>query len=212
MNRVYPKAKQASISNTLGDLASLNIKAVLVRTVGGTNYTFSAAHEFLSDIPVGARTATSGNLGTKTVTDGVFDAADVTVSAVPGGNGDVGAIVVYIDTGTAGTSRLLSYLDGRVQVEVAVNAAINATAITVEDLLGILPNGAVLDKISGTGPATLTTTAEAAAGARSIAVSAAASAVNAGAVYEYAVKDCRIPITPNGGDLTLAWPSNGIFF
>jgi hypothetical protein len=76
----------------------------------GTLYTYSASHEFPSDIPSGARIATSGNLASKTFgNDGSFDSDDPTLSGV---NGDtVEAIVLYIDTGTAGSSRLIMYQD-----------------------------------------------------------------------------------------------------
>lgn len=102
---VYKSAKQKFLSAGL-DLTSLNLKTVLVDT--GT-YTFSAAHDFLDDVAGGARIATSGNLASKTVTDGVFDAADVTFTAVTGAT--VEAIVIYNDTGTAATSDLIAYID-----------------------------------------------------------------------------------------------------
>lgn len=64
---------------------------------------------FLSDIPGGARIATSGNLASKTVVDGaiggVADAADITLIAVTGAQSE--ALVIYKDTGSAATSPLL---------------------------------------------------------------------------------------------------------
>jgi hypothetical protein len=58
------------------------IKAALVR-----GYTFSAAHKFVSDLTGagGTLVATSGALGTKSVTSGVADAADITFTAVASG-------------------------------------------------------------------------------------------------------------------------------
>lgn len=88
------------------DLLAANIKCVLVDTA---DYTFSAAHEFLSDIAAGARVATSGNLANKTTTGGVFDADDITISAVTGD--PIEAVVIYVDTGTATTSALICYID-----------------------------------------------------------------------------------------------------
>lgn len=104
-NALYPLYKQVILGAGL-NLTSLNLKAVLVDT--GT-YTYSAAHQFLSDITGGARVATSGNLASKTVALGVFDAADVTFTAVTGTS--IEAIVVYNDTGTAATSNLIAYFD-----------------------------------------------------------------------------------------------------
>ena len=83
-----------------------DIKVVAVDTGA---YTFSAAHEFLSDIPGGARIGTSGNLASKTTTGGVFDAADATFTALTGTS--VEALVIYKDTGVAGTSALIRFID-----------------------------------------------------------------------------------------------------
>jgi hypothetical protein len=88
------------------DLVSDNLKVVLV---DAADYTFSAAHDFLDDIAAGARVATSGNLANKTVTAGVFDADDITLSAVTGDPSE--ALVIYKDTGTEATSSLICYLD-----------------------------------------------------------------------------------------------------
>jgi hypothetical protein len=76
-------------------------------------------HEFLSDIASGARIATSGNLASKTSTLGVFDAADVTLTAVTGTT--VEAVVLYKDTGTASTSPLIAYIDTATGLPVTPN-------------------------------------------------------------------------------------------
>lgn len=104
-NVLYDKGRQAFLDADI-DWSADNIKAVLVDTA---LYTFSQAHQFLSDIAVGARVATSGNLASKTSTDGVADAADVTFTAVTGAT--IEAIVLYKDTGVAGTSALIAYID-----------------------------------------------------------------------------------------------------
>ena len=90
---------------------SVNVKALLVNVSGGgTTYTYSASHEFLSDIPSAARIATSGNLSGKAIgNDGSFDSDDPTFSDVAGDS--IESIVLYIDTRTAGTSRLIMYQD-----------------------------------------------------------------------------------------------------
>jgi hypothetical protein len=63
----------------------------------------------------------------------------------------------------------------------------------------------VLTLISGTGPATITTSASGAAGARSLSVTALSSGITAGAVYEYMADGTGLPITPNSGDIKIAW-------
>lgn len=104
-NAIYPKYKEALLSaGSDSALASGTVKAALVDT--GT-YTYSAAHQFLSDLSGVVGTAVT--LGTKTVTDGAFDSADPTWASVSGAS--VEAIVLYIDTGVAGTSRLVAFID-----------------------------------------------------------------------------------------------------
>lgn len=104
-NAVYPKAKEGFLG---GDIAwdSDNIKVSLVDTGA---YTYSSSDDFLNDIAGGAIIATSGNLAGKSITNGVADANDVTITAVSGVS--VEALVIYQDTGSSATSRLIAYLD-----------------------------------------------------------------------------------------------------
>ena len=102
-NTLYKKYKEASLNADV-DLLVDNIKAALIDT--GT-YTFSQTHDFLDD--VSGIVATSGNLASKVTTDGTFDAADITFTAVSGST--VEAIILYKDTGTASTSNLIAYID-----------------------------------------------------------------------------------------------------
>lgn len=88
----------------------LNLMTSALRIVLVTSgYTFSSAHEFLSEVAAGVRVATSAPLTGKSVTGGVFDAADVTFTALSGST--VTAFVLYHDTGTEGTSRLIAHVD-----------------------------------------------------------------------------------------------------
>jgi hypothetical protein len=94
-----------------------NIKTVLVDTA---TYTVNlATDQFLSDIPVGERVATSANLGTKTTSAGAADAADVTYTAVTGDISE--ALVIYQDSGVATTSRLIAYIDSATGLPVTPN-------------------------------------------------------------------------------------------
>ena len=103
-NAIYPKWKesvqQAAANSSLGG----TVKATLVTSA----YTYSSAHQFLSS--VSGVVGTAQTLGSKTYTNGTFDAADVTYTAVAGGS-TATAIVIYIDTGSAATSQLVAYLD-----------------------------------------------------------------------------------------------------
>ncbi|OGO03906.1 MAG: hypothetical protein A2Y72_03670 [Chloroflexi bacterium RBG_13_53_26] len=104
-NSLYTKAKQHLIDGTI-DLDTNDIRAILV---DGADYTPDlATHETLANIPAAARVAVSGALASKTVTDGVFDAADVTLAAVTGDQFEY--IVLYQHTG-AESALLIALLD-----------------------------------------------------------------------------------------------------
>lgn len=107
-NKVYPKFKKAAISGG----ANCNIVA------GGTNvklamvdlgaYTYNDAHEFLSD--VAGVVATSNNLGSKSASDGAaFQSGNGRFDAITGVS--VEALVMYVDTGSPSTSRLVAFFD-----------------------------------------------------------------------------------------------------
>lgn len=103
-NLIYDKACEGLWNGDI-DWAAGNIKAVLVDT---SVYTVNAAtHQFLSDLS--GIVATSGNLTGKTIVGRVIHSADTTFTAVTGDSGE--AIVLYVDTGVAGTSRLIIYVD-----------------------------------------------------------------------------------------------------
>lgn len=104
-NALYPLWKEALLQASSDSALTGTVKAALVDT--GT-YTYSAAHQFLSSLT--GVVGTAQTIGaTKTYTNGVFDGASVTYTAVSGNT--VEAIVLYIDTGVAGTSRLVAYID-----------------------------------------------------------------------------------------------------
>ena len=104
-NAIYPKYKEAVIQSSANSSLTGTVRVALVDT--GT-YTYSAAHEFLTSLT--GVVGTAQTIGaTKSYTNGVFDGGDVTFTAVSGAT--VEALVIYIDTGTAGTSRLVAYLD-----------------------------------------------------------------------------------------------------
>lgn len=106
MNSLYTKAKQGLIDGSI-DLDTNDIRAIFV---DGADYTPNlATHATLADIPAAARVATSGALQNKTVTDGVFDTDDITVTSVSGDQFEY--IVLYKDTGVEGTSRLILLID-----------------------------------------------------------------------------------------------------
>lgn len=109
-NAIYPKWKEAIIQGSANSSLTGTVKAALLDT--GT-VAYNAAHDFYDDISAGV-VGTPVEIGaTKSYTNGVFDGADVTWTSVPGPT-TCEAIVIYIDTGVAGTSRLVAYLDTNV--------------------------------------------------------------------------------------------------
>lgn len=113
-NAVFPKALEGFIKGAI-DVDTAVIKAALVR-----GYTYTSTHEFVSDVvATGTINGTSAALSSVSVTNGVFDAADTTItasasasnhglllfqaSAVTGG-ADVAQssqrVIAYYDTGT----------------------------------------------------------------------------------------------------------------
>jgi hypothetical protein len=100
---VYPKAKESFLKADL-DLDSV-VRAVLIDT--GT-YTYNAAHDNYDDLS-GVVGTESSALASKTFTNGTFDAADITFTAVSGAT--VEAIVLFLDTGTASADKLIAYID-----------------------------------------------------------------------------------------------------
>lgn len=119
-NVVYPKYKEALLGGSANiSLSSGTVKAALVDT-GVTAY--NAAHDFYDDISsavIGTPVALSSN---KVVTNGIFD-CDTNPSftglvSAP----TIEAIVVYIDTGTPATSRLVAFIDSATGLPVSAGA------------------------------------------------------------------------------------------
>ncbi|MFN5801733.1 MAG: hypothetical protein ACK44V_02675 [Burkholderiales bacterium] len=104
-NAIYPKFKEALWLQSANSNA--NTGTVRVALVDTGVYTYSAAHEFLTSLT--GVVGTAQTVGSKTFTDGVFGGANVTYTAVTGNSAE--ALVFYIDTGTAATSRLIQYID-----------------------------------------------------------------------------------------------------
>lgn len=115
-NVLYELGREAFLA---GDIAfdTDNIKTALLDLSAYTpNLT---TDQFLSDVPLGARIAISGNLTSKTITFGIADAADVTFSAVIGVESEY--ILIYQDTAVESTSRLIALIDTATGLPVTPN-------------------------------------------------------------------------------------------
>ena len=103
-NALYPKAKEDFLAGNI-DMSSDTIVLALVDT---DIYTFNSAHEDRADVSDSAVVSTA-TLASKTITGGVFDADDATFTSVSGANCE--ALLIFKDTGTQSTSRLIAYID-----------------------------------------------------------------------------------------------------
>lgn len=112
-NALYAKGKEKLLSSVNSiSLDTDTIKAYLVTNSYPQDL---AADEFYTAISAylagGASAAmNTQTLGTKSITAGVFDAADITFPAVTAGAVCEGVVLVK-DTGVAGTSPLIAYID-----------------------------------------------------------------------------------------------------
>lgn len=84
------------------DLLVNTIKMVYV---DAADYTFSAAHDALDDIPSGARVATTGALQNKITTGGTFSFDPIAVTGVSGDPTEY--LITYVDSGVESTSWLI---------------------------------------------------------------------------------------------------------
>jgi hypothetical protein len=116
-NALYDLGRESFLKSEIswsGD----NIKVALVDSAVYTPNL--STDQFITDVTSGgAVIATSSNLVSKTTTGGVADAADITFSAV---NGDVSEfLIIYQDTGTPSTSRLIARIDTATGIPVTPN-------------------------------------------------------------------------------------------
>lgn len=102
-NALYDPGREGFLDGSI-DWDTNDIRAMLVLST----YSFSAAHKFVSDLGAvdnGRTAALSG----KTVTNGVADASDTSLTATAASASK--AIVVFQHTGADATARLIAYID-----------------------------------------------------------------------------------------------------
>jgi hypothetical protein len=109
-NALYPLFKQealkATAASSLNGTGTTGVYAALIDT--GTA-TYNAANQFYSSIAAG-QVGTEVELGTKTFTNGLFDAADSTFTAVSGNTAE--AIAIFVKTAGANTTwPLVAWID-----------------------------------------------------------------------------------------------------
>ncbi len=114
---MYIKALEGLLDGTI-DLKDGTIKVVLCTADYVANM---STNDFLDDIPAGARVAT-GTLANCSITGGVFDADDLTLSSVPAGS-VVTQMVIYQDASPESAARLVWRIDSYTGLPVTTNGA-----------------------------------------------------------------------------------------
>jgi len=121
LSRAYA---QKLLDSTAPDLTAVNLKVAAI----DASHVDSVAHDFLDDISGGDIVQTSGNLASKTIVNGVFDAADIAIGS-PGSGGPITQNWLYHDTGSAATSLLIFYWDEDAAGS-PISITVNGEAIT----------------------------------------------------------------------------------
>lgn len=112
-NALFNPGREGFLDGTI-DWDTAVIKIALVR-----GYTFSASHKWVSDVTGNSGTlhVTSSALGSKTVTDGIADAADVAFTAVTSNAGNHSVLIFQASAVTGGADvaasaqRLIGWVD-----------------------------------------------------------------------------------------------------
>src|SRR5687768_7442326 len=99
-NQLFPDGREGFLDGSI-DWDTATIKVSLLR-----GYTFNSVHTFVSDVTgAGGTLVATETLGTKTVTDGVADAGDVTFAAVTAG-ASVAHLLIYQTSAPSGGADL----------------------------------------------------------------------------------------------------------
>lgn len=104
-NAMFAKAKKGFLDGNI-DMLDDNIKLCLIKNTYSVDID---NHEFLSDVDVSHVAATSGILTNKSTDSGIFDAGDITIENY--GTSGFHYLILFKDTGTRSTSRLIAYID-----------------------------------------------------------------------------------------------------
>ena len=109
-NVIFPKYKEALLSGAANiDLTASTVRVALIDT--GT-YGYNAADTFITALTGASVVGTAQPIaGTKSVTGGKFTSTNLTVTFTGVTGATVEALIIYIDTGTAGTSRMVAFFD-----------------------------------------------------------------------------------------------------
>ena len=115
-NALYDKGREGFLDGSI-DWDTNDTRLILIDEADDT--IDLSVDDNLDDRASLSRVATSGAMASKTVTNGVADAADVTLSAVTGDQSE--SIDIYKHTGTESTARLICNIDTATGLPVTPN-------------------------------------------------------------------------------------------
>jgi len=115
-NALYDKGREGFLDGSI-DWDTNDTRAILIDEADDT--IDLAVDDNLDDRAVASRVATSSAMASKTATNGVADAADLTWTAVTGDQAE--SIDIYRHTGTESTSRLICNIDTATGLPVTPN-------------------------------------------------------------------------------------------
>jgi hypothetical protein len=105
MSALFDPGREGFLDGTI-DWDTDDIRVMLVKST----YTFDAADKFVADLTPGTNdNGRSAALGTKTVTNGIADAADTSLVATAASA--CNALAVFKHTGSDATARVIAYID-----------------------------------------------------------------------------------------------------
>jgi len=204
-------ANQAANTFELQTLAGVNSTGfgAFSGTAVAVNLGPSASGDNWDDFDGAVVGAGSGkvNLASRTVTQGVADAADSTFTSITGNS--IEAVVILQDTGTATTSRMIALITGKFLGVVAADVASSATTIWVDKPLPATVASQTVVFSNGLSVATVAGTA----GNRNLTCTATTSTIAAGHQGMLVLSGSGLPVVPNGGNIVVAYDNgaNKIF-
>lgn len=203
-NAVYPKVKEGWLAKTGPDL---DTDAIYVSLMDG--YTYDATDATGADMATGTWIQCADNaLASKTVTNGVFDAADITFTAVPAGAAVEALIIHTIPaadltsvTTTTSTDLLTKTTHGltngdRVMVSNQTTTTSLNELTTIYYVVGVSGDNFQLSLTSGGAAVTIDAT-----GTCDIHL------MDSIVPIAYIDTGTGLPVTPNGSDITVTWDS-----
>lgn len=130
---LYDNFAQKLLDSTFDNLDTADVRVCLIDTA---DYTFSAAHDFLDDVPVAARVATLGSaLANTTIAGGLFDCDNYVFPLVTGDPAE--ALIYFVHTGSDATAKLICFVDG---ISVTPNGQnINVTVHATNGIFNLTP-------------------------------------------------------------------------